>query len=247
MKKYFAMETSAEQADVFIYGDITSWEWADADISSYTLSKRLAELDPAVRQINVYINSYGGEVAEGLAIHNQLARHSAKVRTVCDGFACSAASVVFMAGDERIMNPASLLMIHNAWSYAAGNAKELRKAADDLETISNAAAQAYKSKINIDDAKLAELLDNESWIAPADAVEMGFATGVAAEDKSTRAAASARKTVFDRMLRVEAPTCEPKHDPQPTPETKPEPAPDNQPEQKNNLLGFFNALMGGKE
>ena len=53
-----------------------------------------------------------------------------KVTTICDGFACSAASVIFMAGDERIINEASLLMIHNAWTYANGNATELRKAAE---------------------------------------------------------------------------------------------------------------------
>ena len=88
-----------------------------------------------VEEINVFINSYGGEVAEGLAIYNALRRHKAKVKTYCDGFACSAASVVFMAGDERIMSNASLLMIHNAWMQTAGDPNQLRKDADDLEKI----------------------------------------------------------------------------------------------------------------
>lgn len=252
MKKYYSLVAGGDEADIYIFGDIVdpfskALLGIESDTSGFSLANEVNGLDATV--INVHINSYGGDVSEGLAIHNTLKNHKAKVRTICDGFACSAASVVFMAGDERIMNPASLLMIHNAWMSTAGNAAQLRKDADDLDIISAAAAQVYRDKINIDGAKLDALLDSESWISPADAVAMGFATGIAAEDKSTRAAASARKTVFERMLNVQKPPGEPKHDPQPTPETDPEPAPapDNQPEQKNKLLGFFNALMGGKE
>ena len=79
-------------------------------------------------EIEVHINSNGGAVSEGLAIYNVLKNSKAKVTTYCDGFACSPASVIFMAGDERVMNGASLLMIHDAWTYGQGNAAELRKA-----------------------------------------------------------------------------------------------------------------------
>lgn len=107
---------SGEVLEITIYGDITSWEYQESDVSSYTLLKMIQESRAKV--INVNINSYGGEVAEGLAIYNALKNHSATVRTRCDGFACSAASVVFMAGDVRLMNEASLLMIHNAlWQF----------------------------------------------------------------------------------------------------------------------------------
>ena len=80
--------------------------------------KELQELDESIEQINVYIIPYGGEVAEGLAIYNALKRHKAKVTTYVDGFACSIASVIFAVGDERIMSDTSLLMIHNAWTWA---------------------------------------------------------------------------------------------------------------------------------
>ena len=126
-KKYFQLTQNNNEVDIQIYGDITSWVWFETDVSSYTLSKQIEGLE--CDKINVYINSYGGEVAEGLAIYNQLKRHKAKVKTVCDGFACSAASVIFMAGDERVMSTASLLMIHNAWTWTSGNSKELRKQA----------------------------------------------------------------------------------------------------------------------
>lgn len=193
-KKYFSLASAGRTADIFIFGDIVSWEWLESDVSSYTLARAIQDLD--VDEISVHINSYGGEVAEGLAIHNNLKNHPARVRTVCDGFACSAASVVFMAGDERVMNPASLLMVHNAWSSASGNASQLRKAADDLETISSASAETYRAKVNLSDEELTALLDNETWITPADAVAWGFATEVLEEDQAQTASQSARAAVF---------------------------------------------------
>ena len=124
------MTTNDRVAELYIFGDITSWPWFEGDVSSYTLARELQELKD-VDEIRVYINSYGGEVAEATAIYNQLRDHTAKVVTVCNGFACSAASVIFMAGDERMMNRASRLMIHNAMMGARGNAAQLRKAAED--------------------------------------------------------------------------------------------------------------------
>ena len=89
MKKYFQLTTSEDGtiADLDIYGDISSCWWDDDAMSASKLSKQLDELGD-VSQINVHINSYGGEVAEGLAIYSALRRHKARVRTTCDGFAC---------------------------------------------------------------------------------------------------------------------------------------------------------------
>ena len=137
-----------------------------------------------VSEINVYINSYGGEVAEGLAIYNALKRHKAKVTTYCDGFACSIASVIFMAGDERVMNESSLLMIHNAWTLAEGNAQELRKQADDLEKITQASVEAYKSHSSLSEEDIKALMDAESWILPSEAIEYGFATKIQKTENS---------------------------------------------------------------
>jgi len=197
MRNYYQLTQNERTADLNIYGDITSWPWLESDVSSYNLSQQLAALDVDV--INVYLNSYGGEVAEGLAIYNALKRHPARVTTVCDGFACSIASVIFMAGDERIMNESSLLMIHNAWTYAGGNAAELRKQADDLDAINQAAVNAYLSRVNIPEDEVKSLMDNESWILPADAVAWGFATAVESTGESEKPAQSARKIVFAKM------------------------------------------------
>lgn len=200
MKKYYAMQKQEKTADIYIYGDITSWECFDSDVSSYTLSREIENLSEDVETVNVYINSYGGEVAEGLAIYNTLKRCKAKVKTYCDGFACSIASVIFMAGEERIMSNASLLMIHNAWMYTAGNASQLRKDADDLEVISQASKAAYLAEISITEEELQELLNNESWISPERALEIGFATTIISVQQPAKASQSAQKTIIEKLL-----------------------------------------------
>lgn len=200
IKKYYALAVEGEEANIHIFGDIVSWEWFDSDVSSYTLAKEIEALSEDVKTINVFINSYGGEVAEGLAIYNQLRRHKATVKTYCDGFACSAASVVFMAGEERIMSDASLLMIHNAWMWTAGNSNELRKDADDLETITQASVNAYMAHVNIDEEEVKKMMDEETWILADDAVKMGFATSVEESTASNKVAASVRQKVAKMML-----------------------------------------------
>lgn len=177
-RNYFSLEKTKQTATINIYGDITSWAWEElGEMSAVNLSKQLEALGD-VDKIDVYINSYGGEVAEGLAIYNALKRHKAKVTTYCDGFACSIASVIFMAGDERVMNESSLLMIHNAWTYAMGNSEELRKQADDLEKITQASVEAYKSHSSLSEKEIKKLMDNETWILPTEALEYGFATTI---------------------------------------------------------------------
>lgn len=202
MKKYFQLTTSEDgtTADLDIYGDISSCWWDDDAMSAPKLSKQLDELGD-VSQINVHINSYGGEVAEGLAIYSALRRHKARVRTTCDGFACSIASVIFMAGDERFMSDASLLMIHNAWTSAWGvNAADLRKLADDMDTITSASKSAYMSRVSITEDELTELMDAETWISPADAVDMGFATAIETFESGDKASQGARDSLMALVM-----------------------------------------------
>lgn len=197
-KQYYSLTQSDNEANIVIYGNISSWSWREKDTSAYNLSKQLESLD--VDLINIYINSYGGEVAEGLAIYNTLKRHKAKVRTYCDGFACSIASVIFMAGDERIMSNASLLMIHNAWTYTSGNANELRKQAEDLEKITQASINAYMQDVNIKEEELRQLLDNETWLTPQEAFEKGFATTITNEKKNESASQDVRDYLMSMIL-----------------------------------------------
>lgn len=179
--KYYQLAQNGTSVDLYIFGDICAWAWPEiGEQSGVTIVNQLKELD--VDTINVHINSYGGDVAEGLAIYNVLREHKAQIVTICDGFACSAASVVFMAGDRRVMQPASLLMIHNAWTVAMGDAARLRKMADDIETITQASVEAYKKVATISEKEIKALMDAETWILPKDAVEYGFATEIDDED-----------------------------------------------------------------
>lgn len=189
----------AERAEICIYGDIRSWGDGEKDTSSCGLAKALADLPDTVRDITVRINSYGGEVAEGVAIYHALANHAAHVTTVCDGFACSIASVIFMAGDTRIMSEASLLMIHNASTWTAGTSDDLRKAADDLETITGLSKSIYLAKTDLDADELTEWMDDETFI-PADvALAHGFATEVRglSSDEPTQ---SARRAIAHAVM-----------------------------------------------
>ena len=197
-KQYYSLQKSDNEANIVIYGNISSWSWNERNTSAYNLSKQLEDLD--VDFINIYINSYGGEVAEGLAIYNTLKRHKATVRTYCDGFACSIASVIFMAGDERIMSNASLLMIHNAWTNISGNANELRKQADDLEKITQASINVYLQDVNISEEELRQLLDNETWLTPQEAFEKGFATTITNEKKNESVSQDIRNYLMSMIL-----------------------------------------------
>lgn len=199
-KKYYSLETEGNKAALYIYGDVTSWPWVDSDVSAYLLSKKLEELEK-IDEIDVYINSYGGEVAEGLAIYNALKRHKAKVTTYCDGFACSIASVIFMAGDKRIMYNASMLMVHNAWSCASGNADEFRRQAETLDAITKASINAYMDSVTITEEELKEMLDSEKWLTPQEALDYGFATLISGADKSERPSQSIRKKFINEMIR----------------------------------------------
>ena len=158
--------------DLYIYGDVEGdgydW-WTDevirSETSANTFREELAKY-PDVTQINLYINSRGGSVFEGTAIYNQLRRHQAHKTVYVDGFACSIASVIAMAGDEVIMPRNALMMVHNAMMGVWGNAAELRKAADDLEKINEAGREAYLQKAGdkLTPEVIAQLEDDETWL-----------------------------------------------------------------------------------
>lgn len=197
---FYAISQNDEksEADVYIFGDITSWPMIENDVSAYRLTNRLAEIPQNVK-ITVHINSYGGEVAEGLAIYNALKARD--VTTICDGFAASAASVIFCAGKERIMNAASLLFVHNALVFgASGNADDLEKQAADLRIMTGAIKAAYREAgVTLTDKALDTLMCDETWISPADAVDMGFATGIADEQGDSFAQNSALASIQARL------------------------------------------------
>lgn len=200
-RKYWQITTEGSRATINIYGDITSWKWFDSDVSAYDIKQEIDLLN--VTDIDVFINSYGGEVAEALAIYSALKRNKAAVHTYCDGFACSAATIIFAAGDTRTMGAIALLMIHNCMSYVGyANSEELRKAADDNDKINQSSIEAYKAIANIDEDQIRELMDDETWITAKEALEWGFATDIAdQEEDEGEAVQSARRMIFDMLTK----------------------------------------------
>lgn len=197
------MKASADgkSADVFIYGEITKWAWEElGEVSSTTFKNELDSLGD-VETIHLYINSPGGSVFEGLAIYNMLQRHEARVIVHVDALAASIASVIAMVGDEIRMPKNSMLMIHNAWSYASGNAEQLRKAADDLDRINQSTIQTYLQKASdkLTDEKLKELLDAETWLSADEAFEYGLCDIV---EESNNAAALVDESLIKQYKNV---------------------------------------------
>lgn len=169
--------------DLYIYGDVEAdgYDWWTDDVirsetSANTFREELAKY-PNVNQINLYINSYGGSVFEGMAIYNQLRRHPAHKTVYIDGFACSIASVIAMAGDEIVMPRNALMMVHNMWMHVSGNAAELRKAADDLDKINEAGREAYLQKAGdkLTPELIAQMEDDETWLTAEECIQYGLA------------------------------------------------------------------------
>lgn len=174
-KKFYSFEKKSDTvADLYIYGDITSYKWNESDTTAWGFKQELEELGE-ISELNVHINSYGGETFQGLAIYNLLKQHKAQINVYVDGIAASSASIIAMAGDKIYIPKTALMMIHNCWLLAIGNAKELRKTADDMDKIAIAYKEAYLSKINITEEKLDKLLDEETYLTADECIEMGFA------------------------------------------------------------------------
>lgn len=177
MNKYFQFTKTADDVTVVsVFGDITSLKWEESDVTAFDFAKELEEVTTS--KLTVRINSYGGEVSQGLAMFHALKRFPGEVTTICEGFACSIASVVFMAGEKRIMNRASLLMIHNAWTIAAGNSADFKKAAEDLDKITQPSIEIYKASSNLSEDEIKALMDDETWITCDEALGYGFATEI---------------------------------------------------------------------
>lgn len=174
MPRAVMVQKEQNKGKIMIYQDIGDTWWTEYGSQEFT---RDIEALGDVTEIDVHINSDGGEVAAATAIYNQLRAHKAKVTTYVDGIAASAASLIFMAGDNRIMRPASILMIHNPGILASGTSEKLRAAADYLDKLKEAVLTAY-NRATISEREISELMDKETWMTANDALEKGFATQI---------------------------------------------------------------------
>ena len=180
-KKFWQFKAQADNVgELLIYGPIASSTWWGDEVTPRQFKQELNALGD-VSEINVFINSDGGDVFAAQAILSMLKRHDAIVSVFIDGLAASAASVIAMAGDEVFMPANAMMMIHNPWTIAMGNASEFRKLADDLDKIRDSIVAAYAEKTGLDPKQVIEIMDNETWLTAEEAVELGFADEIEAE------------------------------------------------------------------
>lgn len=161
-------QANAALADISIYEPIGSWDLTAAQFIAQV--KALGD----VSQINLDINSPGGDVFEALTIFNFLKRHSAKVTVTVGGVAASAASLIAMAGDTIIMPNNTMMMIHNPWTWAMGNADELREQADVLDKISASLFNTYQSRTGMEAEALQAMLATDTWLTADECLAHGF-------------------------------------------------------------------------
>ncbi|MGW7955244.1 head maturation protease, ClpP-related [Staphylococcus xylosus] len=175
-KTYFQMNKKTQnKGEIYIYGDIVSSKWEETDVTAVDFKNELNQLGD-VSEIDVHINSAGGNVFEGHAIYNMLKMHKARVNIYVDALAASIASVIAMSGDTIFMHKNSFMMIHNSWIMTLGNSKDLRQTADLLDKTDQSSNNAYLDKAtNLSEAELKQLLEAETWLTADEALEKGLA------------------------------------------------------------------------
>lgn len=183
--------------ELVLYGEVGDGWWGDCFTATQVL-EALAELG-GDKDIMVRINSPGGLAYDGVAIYNALKAHQGKVTISIDGMAMSAASVIAMAGDEIVMREGSVMMIHDPMTVAWGNAADLVKAIDSLESLAEQMAGIYARISGKDKAAARQIMKDETWYTASKAVAEGFATRADDDD------APADPVAFDYRTYANAP------------------------------------------
>jgi ATP-dependent Clp protease protease subunit len=180
-----------DTGELYLYGDISEISWWGDEVTPSNFKKDLDALGD-IKNLDIFINSGGGDVFAGQAINNMLRRHSAQKTVYIDGIAASIASVIAMAGDLIVMPNNAMIMVHKAWLLTWGNADELRDMADTLEKVDDTIVSEYVRKSGQDKDKVAELMAAETWMTAKEALELGFIDEI---EESKKIAASVRGNI----------------------------------------------------
>ena len=162
-----------------IDGVIAEESWFDDDVTPKLFRE---QLNAGTGDVVIWVNSPGGDCVAASQIYTMLMEYKGRVTVKIDGIAASAASVIAMAGTEVLMAPTSLLMIHNPLTVAIGDSEEMQKAIAMLDEVKESIINAYELKTGMSRAKLAHLMDAETWMNAQKAIELGFADGILTRD-----------------------------------------------------------------
>lgn len=173
-----------------IFDDIGGW-----GITSSLFASWLKEAGGA--PVEVHINSYGGDVFEGIAIMNALRDYEAEVTVIVDGIAASAASYIAVGGaDSLIMQESASLMVHDAWADVSGNSAEIRKQAEELERMSDVIAQIYADKSGTPAKEWREAMAEDAYFSAEEAILVGLADEIRS---GARVSNDTRTRMFNAM------------------------------------------------
>lgn len=168
VRGYIEMQATGTGAELYLYGDIVDDELTAACFGGHcpqAIADFVDGLNPNA-PMTIYFNSPGGDVFAGLAIQNILKRHAGKKTGVVDGMAASIASVILMGCDEIVVNTGAQIMVHDPWAYAAGNSRDLREVADQLDNAKESMLDVYmgKAREGVTREQIADLLSAETWM-----------------------------------------------------------------------------------
>jgi len=198
-----------DSADLYIY-DVVGDSWTGNDAATFV--KALAGLKK--KKINCRINSPGGSVFDGVAIYNALRNHEGGVTTYIDGLAASIASVIALAGDKVVMADSAMMMIHNPWTLAMGDAGEMRKTADVLDQIKETLINAYAAKTGKEREVIAADMEKETWFTARQAKDYGLVNEI---EGGMKIAACASAEIIDILGIKNAPASVVKQEAAPVP------------------------------
>lgn len=189
---------SDKKAEIVLYGDIGESFWFDS-ISANAFHEMLKELPKNLDELDVRINSGGGDVFDGFTIYNRLKQLNVKKKTIyVDAIAASIASVIALAGDEVVMGDGAQFMIHKPWTMTAGNSTHLESVIDRLDDIENSILNIYARKSNLSRDEIKLMMADERYMLADEAIEFGFADRMAVDDEDLRVAASVKDSFWLR-------------------------------------------------
>lgn len=182
LARYTPEIQAADSSDISILGQIGE-TFDGSGVTSRRISAALRSIGE--RDVNVSINSPGGDFFEGVAIYNMLREHKGKVNVKVLGLAASAASVIAMAGDEVRVAKSGFLMIHNSWAMVIGNRQDLAEVIAVLEPFDAAMAAVYADRTELPVKTIEKMMEAETWLTGEDAVAKGFADSLLSKDEVT--------------------------------------------------------------
>lgn len=172
-------DEESDTRTLYINGVIAEDSWYGDEVTPALFR---SELHSGSGDIEIWVNSVGGDCVAAAQIYNMLMDYPHNVTVKIDGIAASAASVISMAGTKVLMSPVSVMFVHNPLTVAIGDSEEMQKAIAMLDEVKESILNSYEIKTGMSRAKLSHLMDSETWMSANKAVELGFADGILFKD-----------------------------------------------------------------